>query len=515
VTNLIFEGLTKTNRVTGQVEPHLAERWQYSEDGLEWIFYLRRDVVWSDGHSFTADDVVFTFNDLIYNDTIPTSARDIFLIEDKPIKVEKVDDYTVKMTLPVKFAPLLRNLETEIVPRHILQKSVEDGQFNFTWSIETDPREIIGTGPYRLVEYQPGERLAFERNPRYWMRSNEGDALPYIDKLVYLIVQSHDVELLKFLDGELDAVDLRGIDYPFIKPRQEQGNFTVFDLGPNFGTMFIVLNQNRGKNPETGQPFLPAHKLAWFTDLNFRKAVAHAVDKEQIIKIVMNGLGYPQHGPMSPSAGFFYNPDVSQYSYDLSQARRLLAEAGYQDRNGDGKIEDSQGNMVKFSLYTNSGNNERMQICEIVRHDLEQLGMEVNFLPIEFNILVRKLNATFDWDAIVIGLTGTVEPHSGKNVWSSDGSLHMWYPGQESPATDWEARIDQIFNLGVQELDENKRKVLYDEYQRIVSQQLPMIYTVLASNISAVRNKFGNLQPTGLGGAFHNIESIYILESFK
>jgi peptide/nickel transport system substrate-binding protein len=515
VTNLIFEGLTKANRVTGQVEPNLAERWEYSEDGLVWMFHLRRDVVWSDGHPFTAEDVVFTFNDLIYNDAVSTSARDIFTIEDKPIKVEMIDEHTVKMTLPVKFAPFLRNLETEIVPQHILRESVQKKQFNFIWSIETDPRQIIGTGPFCLTDYQPGERVVFERNPRYWMRSRDGEALPYIDKIIYLIVQSHDVELLKFLDGELDAVNLRGTDYPFIKPREVRGNVTDFDWGPTFGTTFIVLTQNRGRNPETGQPFLPAHKLAWFTNLNFRRAMAHAVDKEQIIKIVMNGLGYPQHGAMSPSSGFFYNPDVLKYDYDLDKARHLLTEAGFEDRNGDGRIEDPQGNPVKFSLYTNSANNERMQVCEIIRHDLEQLGMEVNFLPIEFNILVRKLNATFDWDAIVIALTGGVEPHSGKNVWASDGSLHMWHPGQESPATDWEARIDEIFNLGAQEFDEQKRKVLYDEHQRIVSEQLPMIYTVLASNISAVRNKFGNLNPTSLGGVFHNIESLYILEPFK
>jgi len=136
--------------------------------------------------------------------------------------------------------------------------------------------------------------------------------------------------------------------------------------------------------------------------------------------------------------------------------------------------------------------------------------MKVNLLGLEFNSLINKLNATFDWDAVLIGLTGGIEPHFGKSVWDSSGQLHMWYPRQEEPATAWEARVDEVFRLGVQELDENKRKVLYDEWQDIVAQEAPFIYTILGSNMFAVRNKFGNLKPTSYGGAFHNLEEIYI-----
>lgn len=180
------------------------------------------------------------------------------------------------------------------------------------------------------------------------------------------------------------------------------------------------------------------------------------------------------------------------------------------DRNNDGVIEDAEGHPIEFNLFTNSGNVERVQIASIIRHDLQSLGMKVNFLSLEFNTLVTKLNATFDWDAIVLGLTGGIEPHFGKNVWHSTGGLHLWYPQQKTPATAWEQRVDEIFDQGVQELDENKRKALYDEFQMIISRQLPLIYTVLNSNLYAVRNKFGNLHPTSFGGAFHNVEEIYI-----
>lgn len=516
VTSLIFEGLTKTNAFTLQVEPFLARDWDVSEDGLTWTFYLREDVAWNDGYPFTADDVVFTFKDLIYNDAVPTSSRDIFTINDEPFDVTKIDDYTVQFHLPVKFAPFLRAMGQAILPKHRLLQAVRDGTFSFTWGIDTPPEDIVGTGPFKLAQYRPGERLVLRRNERYWQKSAEGDALPYLDRVIFLIVQNQDVEILKFFDGEIDYCMIsRGNDYPLLKPLEAEKNFTIYEAGPNFGTNFLVFNQNRDTNFETGEPFVDPVKLSWFTNRDFRRAVAYAIDRTQMIDILKNQLGYPQDGALSPSAGFFYNPDVVRYDYDLQKAKDLLASNGFIDRDGDGILEDGAGNPVQFNLFTNSNNAERVQIAAIIRHDLQSLGMKVNFLALEFNSLVSKLNATYDWDAIILGLTGGVEPHFGKNVWDSGGQLHLWYPKQKAPATEWEKRIDEIFTAGVQELDNNKRKVLYDEWQKIVSEELPFIYTVLGSNIFAVRNRFGNLKPSSYAGAFHNIEEIYVLKEFR
>ena len=510
VTGYIFEGLTHLDALTLKVEPALAESWLVSEDGMTWTFHLRANVRWNDGEPFGADDVVFTFNDLIYNDDVVCSGRDIFKIDGKIFKVEKVDDLTVRFTLPVKFAPFLASMGQSILPKHKLAKAVAQKKFNFTWGIDTPPSEIVGTGPFKLASYLPGERFVLVRNPLYWKNSADGKNLPYLDRIIYLIVQNQDTSMLKFLDGEVDFISLRGFEYPMIKPREAQGNFTVYDSGPDFGSSFLVFNQNTGINPKTKKTFVEPVKSKWFLDIHFRRAVAHAIDKTKMIEILMNGLGYPQISDMSESAGFFYNPNVEVYEYDLNKAKKILHDAGYIDRNADGVIEDPDGHNVEFNLLTNSGNVERVQIASIIRHDLQSLGMKVNFLSLEFNTLVTKLNATYDWDAIVLGLTGGIEPHFGKNVWHSTGSLHMWYPLQKKPATLWEKRIDEIFDQGVSQLDENKRKALYDEFQLIVSQELPLIYTVLNSNLYAIRNKFGNLKPTSFAGPFHNIEEIYI-----
>lgn len=515
IIGYLFEGLTRTDGVTLAVEPNLAESWTVSPDGLVWVFHLRKNVAWFDGEPFTADDVVFTFNDLIYNEKIPSSERDIFTVDGKVFDVKKLDDDTVQFTLPMKFAPFLRALSTSILPRHKLEGAVKVGRFNFTWGIDTPVNEIIGTGPYMIEAYEPGQRVVLKANPHYWKKSEGGDQLPYIKKIVYLIVQSQDIALLKFLEGEIDAVSCRGMDFPLLKPLEKARNFTLYDLGSADGSNFIVFNQNTRSNPKTNTLFVDPIKFSWFSNVNFRKAVAHAIDKKKIIEIVMNGLGYPQESSLNPSNKIFYNPYIEVYDYDLNKAQEILAREGFLDRNADGVLEDMQGNKVEFNLYTNSNSAERLQIAAIIRHDLTQLGMKVNFVSLEFNNLVSKLMANYDWDAMILGLTGGLEPHFGKNVWVSGGQLHFWNPGEQQPATAWEKRIDEIFTQGVQILDDQKRKPLYDEWQLIVSRELPLIYTVFDANLSAVRNKFENLKPSSYGGVFHNLDEIYIKPEYR
>jgi len=511
ITAMLFEGLTTADPFTLKVIPNLAKSWDVSTDGLQWTFHLREDVKWFDGASLSADDVVFTFNDLIYNPEIPSSSKDVLTINGKPLKVEKINEFTVRFTLPVKFAPFLRSMAQTIMPKHCLFDAVKQKKFSFTWGIDTPPTRIIGTGPFMLSEYHPGERLVFKRNPHYWKKSLQGDALPYLDKVIFMIIPETQAQLLKFIDGELDSTSVPGSDYPLLKPLEAGKNFHIYEAGANYDSNFVTFNQNSGTNPNTHRHFIDPEKLSWFTNLEFRRAIAHAIDKKKIIEILNNGFGLPQNGPMSPSSGFFYNPEVTLYDYNLDRARGILKQAGFKYYQGGQMLEDPQGHPVEFNLYTaDAGTSGRVQMAAIIRSDLERLGMKVNLVPVEFNTLVNKLMSSFDWDMVMIGLTGGVEPHFGQNVWRSSGGLHLWNPRQVKHATDWEARMDEIYDQGAQEMDENKRKILYDEFQRIVADQLPVIYTVLNVDMYAVRNKFGNLKPTVNGGAFHNIEEIYI-----
>ena len=267
----LFEGLTETSWLTDEVEPALAESWQRSDDGLTWTFNIRKDVRWHDGQLFTAHDVDFTFNRIIYNNDIAASSRPTFHFryfdeatgrwEESPMTVTALDDYTVQCVLPLPFAPFLRSMGTAIYPKHILEKHVDDGTFESTWDIETDPSEIIGTGPFTIESYEPGQSLVLKRNPDYWLKDSAGNSLPYLDKIVRVIVPDLAAELAKFRAGESDTHGVTGEEFADLELLQESENFTLYRRGPAFGTTFLAFNMNPGVNAETGQPYLTPEKL--------------------------------------------------------------------------------------------------------------------------------------------------------------------------------------------------------------------------------------------------------------
>lgn len=502
ITSLIFEGLTYTDPRNYKVMPSLAQSWQSSEDGRVWVFNLRRDVYWNDGVKFTAEDVVFTFNDIIYNENIPTSARDIFTIDGKKIKVEALDKYQVKFTLPFTFAPFLRSLSQEILPKHKYEKLVKEGKFSFSLGLDTNPEDIVGSGPFRLKIYRPGEMVILERNPFYWKKDTCSQKLPYLDKIVYIIIPNLDTALLKFLDKELDYYPLRPQDLAILSPLRKRDNFTIYNAGVAFGSSFLVLNQNYKKKGYS-------YKRRIFRNKKFRQAIAYLINRKKIISIVFNELAKPQFSPVSPANKAFYNPNIKKYSYNPQKAKQLLKEISLQDRDKDGILEDEQGHALEITFFTNANNQQRVKIATLIKKDLEAAGIKVHFLPLDFNLLVNKLNTSSDWELVLIGLTGGIEPYFGKNVWSYKGSLHIWNTSKK-PIADYEVKIEEIFNKSAKILDQQKRKRLFYLWQDIASRELPFIYTVAPYTLYAVRNKFGNLYPTVLGGAFSQIEYVYI-----
>lgn len=510
ITSYIFEGLTRTHPVTLEVMPNLAKRWETS-DGKEWIFHLRKGVFWNDGEELTAKDVVFTFENLIYNPNIPTSSRDIFTIDGEKIVVEEIDSHTVKFTLPFTFAPFLRALSHDILPQHKYASLVEGGKFSFALGLDSKPQDIVGSGSFRLKSYLPGERVVLEKNPFYWKKDTCSRSLPYLEAIIFKVVPNPDTALLKFLEKEVDYYSVRPQDLGILGPDQDKDNFSIYNAGPSLGSNFVVFNQNAGTNPHTNKPFIEPYKLAWFANKNFRKAIAYAINREKIIDILMNGLGIPQYSPVSPANTYYYNDKVKKHSYNPSQAKRLLSEIGFIDRDGNGVLEDEAGKALEIIFFTNANDTQRVQIATLVKKDLETIGMKIHFLPLDFNNLVSKLTATLDWEMILIGLTGGIEPYFGKNVWSYKGNLHMWNLSKE-PLDQYEIEIEKIFNQTARIIDEEQRKVLFARWQEIVSQELPLIYTAVPYSIYAVRNKFGNLYPTIYGGAFSEIEHIYLKE---
>jgi peptide/nickel transport system substrate-binding protein len=505
----LFEGLTETSWLTNAVEPALAESWEHSEDGLTWTFHLRQDVTWHDGEPFTAQDVDFTFNRIIYNDDISTSNRASFIFRyideetgewtEGRMTVRALDDYTVEFVLPVSFAPFLRSMGQAIYPKHILEQHVSDGTFESVWGIETDPRDIIGTGPFTIARYDTEERLVLERYANYWLKDAAGNSLPYLDSIVYHIVEDFETELEMFKDGVSDAHGILGEEYEQLRPFEADGNFTIYRRGPGFGTSFVTFNMNPGANAETGEPYVAPEKLAWFQNVQFRRAVSHSVDKLALVEDFQHGLGYTQWAPISPAAGDFHNDDVPRYEYDVARANEILDELGWVDTNGDGIREDKDGNTIEFTLATNGDNSVRAAISQHIADGLLEIGVKANYESIEFGELVTQLTSSFEWEAIVIGLTGSTDPYSGIVIWHSSESLHLWYPNQPEPATEWEAAIDELYIQASQELDHDKRVELYHQAQAIIAENVPFIYTTQSERLTATRNVFGNTTPTLYG----------------
>jgi peptide/nickel transport system substrate-binding protein len=497
----LFDGLVEDNGETTEVEPALAESWTTSKDGRTWTFVLRKGLQWSDGAPMTADDVVFTFK-VIYDKKIPNSLQDVLTVAGKPIAVTKVNDQTVQFRTAEPFGPFLRSIGVGILPRHKLEAAYTAGTFNQTWGVNTPPQELVGTGAYVMNEYKPAQRIMYTRNRHYWKADLQGHRLPYIERIALTVVPNQEANRLLFQQGQTDSYGIRPREYAEFKRGEKAGRYTVYDGGPSFGTEFLTFNQN----PRGG---LPEYKLKWFQNQKFRQGVAYAVDRQAIADQVYAGHAIPQYGPESPTDKFFFNPNVMQYPYNLDKAAAVLLEAGFK-KGADGVLRDAAGHPVEFVISTNADNQDRVAIANIIRQDLEKLGMKVTPAPEAFNTLVNKLVESFKWEALVIGLTGGIEPHNGQNVWKSSGSLHMWNPKEPSPATPWEAEIDQLFTLAATTVDQNRRKEYYYKYQAIVAEQAPVIYTTIANRFSAVRNKFGNIKYTAFGGAFWNFPVIYI-----
>ena len=508
VLGYLFEGLTEVSWLTNREEPGLAQSWEHSTDGLTWTFHLRQDVRWNDGQPFTAHDVAFTFNRIIYNDDINANARAAFNFRvlddatgewrDEPMTVTVLDEYTVRFGLPVPSAPFLRSMGTAIYPKHILEQYVDARTFHTVWGIDTDPSEVIGTGPFTIAGYEPGRSLVLRRNTDYWLRDAAGNRLPYLDGIVYVQVHDLAAELARFRAGQSDVHGVLGEEFAGLAPLQDAENFIIHRRGPGLGLSFLAFNMNPGRN-DAGESYVAPERLEWFRNMQFRQAVAHVIDKHAVIDDVYHGHAFPQSSSISPAAGDFHNPNVRRYEYDLDQANAILDDLGWTDTDGDGIREDSAGNSIEFTMVTNEGNTVRERTGAIIHQGLQSVGIGAAFEINPFAEIVPQLTTTYDWEAIVIGFGEGSDPHGGIVLWHSGENFHLWHPRQAQPATAWEAEIDDLYVRASQELNHEQRVALYHRAQEIVAENLPLIFTVRPERITAVRNVFGNTTATLYG----------------
>jgi peptide/nickel transport system substrate-binding protein len=508
---LLNSRLVEFDHSTQTYVPGLAEAWTTSPDHRSVDIRLRDGLKFSDGQPLTSSDVAFTLEATYDERNKAAGFRDALLINGKPISVKVIDDRNLQFILPETIATpdnYLYNIA--VLSRNALEADQKAGRLSEAWKITAPPASVVSSGPFVVASAAAAERIVLKRNSYYWKRDAQGTQLPYLDELTLEVVPDANQARVGLDQATIDIVDrIRPTDYASLL--NAGGAVRAFDLGPGLGVDYLWFNLNPSK-PD-GTRMNPA-KLTWFSDARFRRAVSMAVDRDSIARSTLQGLATPLYGVVSPANRIWANPDLPKIPYNLAQAASLLEEAGFTRRGAADAPElvDAQGNRVEFSLLVPAENEPRKLMAAVIQEDLVKFGIRMQVVPIEFAAVTNAWTRSYDYDAILLGLSVTdLEPSTYASVILSSGYAHQWRPNQKTPSTEWEAKIDQLFAEQARESDPGKRKSKFYEIQRILADESPVIPIVTRHVVSAANSRVGNFSPSPMFPySMWNAEELFI-----
>lgn len=475
--------LIRLNRRTQQLEPELAARWQVGGDQKSITFVLRDHLRFSDGTPFTADDVVYTIQQLM-SPSLHSPTADAFRPGNGAVSAQALARNQIRIVFPAPIVALDRLFDQlAILSAHSAQ------------------RESAVLGPYLLAENHAGSYLLLRRNPYYWKHDSAGRPLPYIESIRLDIQQNRDTEMLRFMRGEIDLINsLEPAHYEQLKKRTPQ---SAIDAGVSLDSEQMWFNQ-------VATAPLPPYKKAWFTSTAFRQAVSMSIRRDDLVRIVFHGYAHPAESWISPANKTWFDTHLAPLRFDSRQAIALLTQAGF--RLQAGVLYDREGHVVEFSIITNAGNQEREHMAAMIQQDLAAIGMHVNVVTLDFPSLIERITRSFNYEACLLGLVNDdLDPDSQMNVWLSSAENHQWNPAQKSPATPWEADIDTLMRQQASAVDPVKRKQAVDRVQEIVRAQEPFIYLVNREALAAVSPQLHNASPVALTPqVYWNIEYLWM-----
>src|SRR6266436_6186458 len=502
--------LVHINRATHLTEPALAKSWKVSSDGLDYTLTLRQGLRFSDGEPLDAEDVLFTLR-VSLDEGVHAPQRDLLIVGGKPITVTKINAQTLVFHFAKPYGVGERVFDgLAILPRHLLEKTYQEGKLGQIGSLSTPANQWAGLGPFRLQEYVAGQRLILERNPYYWKTDTQGHRLPYLNELVFLFVPSADAQVLRFQSGETDVISRLGAENFSVLARQQRG-YTMADAGPGLEYNFLFFNLNDIGDKTALET---ARKQKWFRDVQFRQAVSAAVDREAIVRLVYQGRGAALWGPVTPGNPRWVSTSVGHPARSFERARSLLKEAGFSwssGQQGDPTLVDEDGKPVEFSILTSSSNADRTKMATLIQDDLKQLGMRVQVVPLEFRSLIDRITLTKEYEACILAIVSPdADPNVDLNTWLSSGGNHLWNPSQAHPSTAWEAEIDRLMEQQLVASSYEQRKKLYDRVQEILAENQPMIFLASPDILVGAKNSIGNFHPAVLEPyALWNVEQLY------
>ena len=478
--------LLRIDRVTDQVRPELAESWTVDKKGQSISFRLRPGLRFSDGTSLTAEDVARTLR-MAFDPQNASPTGDVFRAEQGLPDIDVVSPKQITIRYPSTKAGLER-LFDELYIAPPPRSNGASGTSGIPPS----------AGPFFVADYRSGVAVTLKRNPYYWKLDSAGRQLPYLDAIRLDIQTNHDLEAVRFMRGDIHMI--RKVDpenFDLISKREPSA---VRDLGPSMDSEFLWFNQAPAAIPEW--------KRKWFTSPAFRHAVSAAIDRQDLARIAYKGHAHPAAGPLSPANRFWFNPELKPLRFDPEFAMRTLRNEGFALQGG--VLRDKDGHEVEFSLITNSGNRTRQAIAALIQADLGRIGIRVNLVALDFGALIERISKTSQYEACLLGFTNMAEdPIDQMNVWLSSGPQHAWRPSQKSPSTQWEARIDRLVLAQASDPSRDLRRKAFNEVQRILVEQEPVIYLVNPDSLTAIAPTLRGLRSSALfPQSLSNVESL-------
>lgn len=475
--------LVRMNRQTQALEPGLATSWKLSKDSKQITFKLRSGISFSDGTQFSAEDVAYTIQQLM-DPALHSATGDAFRSGSGKVETKIISPTEISITFPAPVAGLDRQFDQVAM-----------------LSAHSPKKELAVLGPFMVADYKPGATVLLKRNPNYWKTDEQGRKLPYVESIQLDIQPNRDVEMLRFKRNEIDLINSLDSEY-FDKLASASTNM-VHDAGPSLDSEQMWFNQV-AKAP------IPAYKKKWFRSATFRRAISQAINRGDLARVVFRGHAQPAVGPVSPANKFWFNSKLKPETCAPDAALQALQKEGFHFENGT--LKDMEGNEVVFSIITNSGNKYRERMATMIQEDLQKIGIHVNVVTLDFPSLIERMTQTFDYEAILLGLTNVgLDPNEQMNVWLSSSENHQWNPSEKTPETAWEAEIDNLMRAQSSAADPKKRKESFDRVQEIAVEQAPFIYLVNRNALSAVSPNVQGAQPVILvPQTYWNVERLLV-----
>lgn len=475
--------LVRLNRQTQALEPELAKSWTVSKDGRQITFTLRSGVKFSDDTPFSAEDVAYTVQQLM-DPALHSPTGDAFRSGPGNVEPKILSPTQISITFPAPVAGLDRQFDQVAI-----------------LSAHSPKKEMAVLGPFMVADYKPGATVQLKRNPNYWKTDARGRKLPYLDSIRLDIQPNRDVEMLRFKRNEIDLINT--LDSEYFDKLAATSPQLVHDAGPSLDSEQMWFNEV-AKSP------LPGYKKTWFHSANFRRAISQAINRDDLARMVFRGHAQAAVGPVSPANKFWFNASLKPAAYSPDAALKTLQNDGFRLENG--ALKDKDGNAVVFSIITNSGNKSRERMATMIQEDLQKIGIQVNVVTLDFPSLIERMTQTFDYEAILLGLTNVgLDPNEQMNVWLSSSENHQWNPSEKSPETALEAEIDRLMRAQASTAEAKKRKESFDRVQEIAVEQAPFIYLVNRNALSAVAASVQGASPVILvPQTYWNVERLSV-----